>query len=84
MNCVGYYNYKYFLLLLFYSGLACLLISVTYWETVLHAVTDVNTDFSFLYLKFMTYMLGVVLAVILNSFLVFHLFWLILPNYTTI
>ncbi len=84
VNCVGFFNYKYFLLLLLYAGLSCLLISSTYWETVVHVASDPTTPFARLYLFFVSYMLGVVLAVILNSFFIFHVFWLILPNYTTI
>lgn len=84
MNCVGYYNYKFFLLLLFYAGLSCLLIACTFWQAVAKVVMNPGSSFVRMYGMLMSYLLAVVLFLVLFSFLTFHLFWLLLPNYTTI
>ncbi len=41
-NCVGFRNYKYFLLLLIYSALSLMFITFTYWEEVSLALTNDN------------------------------------------
>ena len=84
MNCVGFHNYKYFLMLLLYSGLSCLLISVTYWESVFHASSSLTVGFGYLYSLYVAFFLALVLALVLLSFLTFHLVWLLFPNFTTI
>ena len=84
MNCVGFHNYKFFLMLLFYAGLACLLIAASYWEAVVHAASNVTTGFAYLYSIFVAFFLAAVLAIVLLSFLTFHMLWLVIPNFTTI
>ena len=84
VNCVGFNNYKYFLMLLLYAGLSCLLISTTYWESVFHASASVSVSFSYLYSLFVAFFLALVLAIVLLSFLTFHVVWLMFPNFTTI
>jgi hypothetical protein len=39
-NCVGFGNYKFFLLLLIYSSLCLLFISFTYWEEIVLVVAN--------------------------------------------
>jgi hypothetical protein len=35
-NCIGFRNYKYFLLIHFYGIIACLIITFTYWEAAIN------------------------------------------------
>ncbi len=82
MNCVGFHNYKYFLLLLLYAGSSCLLISLTYWEVLLWGLHEAG--FLQLYAICMAYLLALTLALVLNAFFAFHVICLLFPNFTTI
>eukprot|EP00397_Hematodinium_sp_SG-2012_P028010 GEMP01029465.1.p1 GENE.GEMP01029465.1~~GEMP01029465.1.p1 ORF type:complete len:312 (+),score=43.43 GEMP01029465.1:113-1048(+) len=39
-NCVGFYNYKYFFLLLFYTAISLHIVAWTFWSTTVSLVTD--------------------------------------------
>jgi len=82
-NCVGYANYKFFVLLLMYSVLACVQVLGTMASTVLHCIMDPATPFVTLLVTLFGESLAAFLALLLGAFLGFHL-WLIFNGMTTI
>jgi len=82
-NCVGFYNYKFFILLLFYSAIDCHLILWSMTESLTRCIYDVATPFGNMFLIFFGEFLALVLAGLVTSFLGMHL-WLISRGLTTI
>jgi hypothetical protein len=81
-NCVGFWNYKYFLLLLFYTCMDCHLIALTNFETV-SKVLDSNTDVITMFLVSFCEALAASLGWLFTLFLMFHM-WLVSKSMTTI
>lgn len=81
-NCVGFYNYKYFFLLLFYSGVTLHFMSVTMSPTVTKA-TDIDTPFVIMFFTLFGEVLSIFLGTLITAFFIFHI-WLILKAMTTI
>mmetsp|Transcript_56416 Transcript_56416/g.160167 ORF Transcript_56416/g.160167 Transcript_56416/m.160167 type:complete len:358 (-) Transcript_56416:133-1206(-) len=82
-NCVGFANYKFFFLLLFYSVLDCHLIVWTMPESVMRCVDRPDTPFIVMFLTFFGETLAFFLAVLVTLFFGFHI-WLSLKAMTTI
>ena len=82
-NCVGFFNFKYFFLMVFYGTLMTVLYLATFWETVLVVLNDVDTSLGAASLAVAYYSFLLVLGVALLSFLGLHL-WMITRNYSTI
>ena len=74
-NCVGFFNYKYFYLLLLYSLLTLLFIIVTMAETV-ERVIDIPTPFLTRCILFFAETLAVVLAFIVSLGFGYHTYLL--------
>jgi hypothetical protein len=81
-NCVGFYNYKYFFLLLWYSVLDLQLIAWTMSESVIRS-WDVNTPFVTMFFLLFGETLAVFLGLLISAFFLFHI-WLMLKAMTTI
>mmetsp|Transcript_7561 Transcript_7561/g.14086 ORF Transcript_7561/g.14086 Transcript_7561/m.14086 type:complete len:321 (-) Transcript_7561:86-1048(-) len=82
-NCVGYYNYKYFFLLVTYGAMGLLLFVCTFWECVVVILNNEDSS-TFLCLFAVTvYSLGSILAIVLTGFLIFHCY-LVSNSMTTI
>lgn len=82
MNCVGFHNHKYFFLVVVYSALDCLFITMTMVESIQRAeITEMPFANRFLVVFAMT--ISLFLGFILSMFLVFHT-WLAMHNTTTI
>lgn len=82
-NCVGYFNYKYFFLLLFYAMLDCYFIAFTMAESVQRCVNNQDTLFSSMFLTLFGETLAIVLAVPITMFFGLHV-WLSARSMTTI
>jgi hypothetical protein len=82
-NCVGFYNYKYFFLLLFYTVLALHLIVWSMAESVIRCIDEPATPFLTMFLTFFGETLAGFLAIFVTIFFCFHI-WLICKAMTTI
>lgn len=80
-NCVGFGNYKYFFLLLFYSVLDCHLIVISMSESVLRL--DNSTPFLTMHYILFGEMLAFFIGVLVTLFFTFHI-WLMMKSMTTI
>jgi len=81
-NCVGFKNYKYFFLLLFYGVCDLHLIAWTMAEAVKRA-WDINTPFVSMFCILFGETLSLFLASLITPFIIFHI-WLMLKAMTTI
>jgi len=82
-NCVGFYNYKFFFLLLLYAALDCHFIVWTMAESVKKCYDDPSTPFVIMFLTLFGESLASFLAVLVTAFFGFHN-WLMIKAMTTI
>jgi hypothetical protein len=82
-NCVGFYNHKYFLLLLLYIVLSSHLIVWTMLESVMRCIDDVSTPFLTMFATFFGETLAFFFCMLFTVFFGFHI-WLVLKAMTTI
>lgn len=82
MNCVGYHNYKYFFLLVWYAALACLYIAVSMLASVHRAVNE-ETRFMDLFMLVFGETLAILMGLLVVLFFSFHI-WLMTRATTTI
>lgn len=81
-NCVGFYNYKFFFLLLFYCVLVLQLMMWTMWESVWRS-WDENSTFVVMFFVLFGETLSIFLGSLLTAFFSFHI-WLMFKAMTTI
>lgn len=82
-NCIGFYNYKFFFLTLFYANVTdCYLLSSIY-NIFFKLYVDPNASFNQLFYLALISVLLIVITGILIPFMFFHL-WLVSINMTTI
>lgn len=82
-NCVGFYNYKYFMIMLIYAVLVLWFVVFTYTEVVGDCILNYDVGTSLLFIIVLMYMLALTLATIVTLFCGFH-FWLIYKGSTTL
>jgi hypothetical protein len=82
-NCVGFYNHKYFLLLLLYIVLSTHMIVWTMLESVLKCIDDPSVPFLTMFATFFGETLAFFFATLFTVFFGFHI-WLVLTAMTTI
>jgi hypothetical protein len=82
-NCVGFKNFKYFLLLVFYSAAASNMIVWTMLGTVKKVTVDPRTPILWMFVTLFGESLAGLMAFLLTSFLLFHIH-LMLRAMTTI
>jgi palmitoyltransferase len=82
-NCVGYRNYKYFMIMLIYAVLCLWFVVFTYTEVVGDTILNENIVTTLLFTIVLMYMLALTMAIIVTAFTIFH-FWLITKGKTTL
>ena len=82
-NCIGFYNYKYFMNMLFYTTYLVWFIVGTTTGLVQEVLITDTIDYKIAYYIITSYLLSVVLGLVITGFFTFHL-WLISKQYTTI
>ena len=82
-NCIGFYNYKYFLIMLFYASILCQMIVFTSNRVLMNVLSRDDIDYRTAYFIVTAYVLACVFGFIITGFFIFHL-WLIYNQYTTI
>jgi hypothetical protein len=82
-NCVGYYNYKFFFLIVFYGSIALGLFIGTFWECVVVTLNDDENSTFHCFFIVVSYSLISLLGFAVIGFCIFHI-WLIYNNFTTI
>jgi len=82
-NCIGFYNYKYFLNMLFYASLTALILVITAYPVFLAVLAHDSLDYKIAYFVITAYILGIALAFLLTGFFSFHV-WLLSNQFTTI
>jgi len=82
-NCVGYYNYKYFFLMVFYGSSSCIIVTTTFWETVYVYAHDADMSPYFCFYVIVLYSLITLLGIVVTCFLIFHIY-LMMNNMSTI
>ena len=82
-NCIGFFNYKYFMNMLIYTSSTTWLVLLTTWQLFCHVLNDDSIDYRIAYYVITSYLLCGSLAIVITGFLSFHV-WLIYKQYTTI
>jgi len=81
-NCVGFFNYKYFFLLLLYSVIDLHFIAWTMYESVVRS-WDIDTPFATMFFCLFGETLSIFLGLLITTFFIFHV-WLMSKAMTTI
>ena len=83
-NCIGFYNYKFFMNMLFHCAVTTLIIVLTSYPIIRRTV-KAPESFSYMwsYMIMTSYILACVLNFVITLFFIFHLY-LICCQYTTI
>lgn len=84
-NCIGFFNYKYFMNMLVYTTATCWFVLATSWQVFSHVLGErgESVDYRVAYYVVTSYLLAGTLGFVITGFLAFHL-WLISKQYTTI
>ena len=82
-NCIGFYNYKYFLNMLFYTSITTMQVAVTTFPLVQLPLYDNTVNYAAAYYVLTTYILNATLCLIITGFFCFHIY-LLMNNSTTI
>lgn len=82
-NCIGFYNYKYFINMLFYTAGTVWLIVVSSFPVLQAVMANEAVDYRLAYYIITSYILAVTLGIVITGFFGFHM-WLIVKQYTTI
>jgi palmitoyltransferase ZDHHC2/15/20 len=82
-NCIGFYNYKYFINMLFYTTVTTWLIVGTTTPLLEGVMSCDAVDYRLAYYIITSYILSAALGLVITCFLIFHI-WLIVKQYTTI
>ena len=82
-NCVGYWNYKYFMCMLVNSVVCSGIFTGSFWETVAVVLNDGESDMWFCFGIVLCYSISCMVFAVMVLFTGFH-FLIIWTNYTTI
>lgn len=75
-NCIGFFNYKYFMNMLFYTSSINWLIVLTTWPVFSSVLDHDQINYGLSYYIITSYLLSMTLALVIGGFFCFHL-WLI-------
>ena len=81
-NCVGFFNYKYFFLMLTYGMLALWVFVGTFWATVLISLRDDDASTGFTFFVTVVYSLMLILSLAVTLFWGFHIYLLMTASTT--
>lgn len=73
-NCVGFYNYKYFLLSLFYANVCCIFVALNSYSSFPDFYSNPNVLFNEVFYLFLEIVLTTVISLIIFPFFLFHLY----------
>lgn len=83
-NCIGFYNYKFFMNMLFHCSMTTLLIVFTAYPVLARTMSNPETfDYKISYMIMTAYILACTIGFIITMFMIFHLY-LISCQFTTI
>lgn len=82
-NCIGFYNYKYFLNMLFYASVTSLIVVVTAYPVFLAMLGNDDINIYLAYFVVTAWILSVAFCLVITAFFSFHL-WLLSNQFTTI
>lgn len=81
-NCIGFYNYKFFICMLFNCSVTCHLIVWTAYPVFSRTMTNPKTfDYKVAYFIVTSYILAAVLGLLISVFFGFHLY--LMQSHTT-
>lgn len=83
-NCIGYSNYKYFLVFLFYTDLLLMFIMVTYLEALVESYVNPEIQDVGFFVRSFCFFLNATFAGICFIFTGFHVFYLLGTGKTTL
>lgn len=75
-NCIGFFNYKYFMNMLFYTTFVVWFVVITTTRLMQEVLNTETIDYKIAYYIITSYLLAVVLGIVVTGFFSFHL-WLI-------
>jgi hypothetical protein len=75
-NCIGFFNYKYFMNMLFYTALTLWFLVITSLPLLSHVIDHDTIDYRFSYYIITSEILAATLGLVITGFFLFHL-WLI-------
>lgn len=82
-NCIGFYNYKYFLNMLFYACVTSLIVVSTSYPVFLAILGNDDINTSLAYFVVTAWILACAFCFVITAFFCFHL-WLLSNAFTTI
>lgn len=83
LTCIGLYNYKYFMNMLFYGVLTLLFVVLSFTRCVADVALNPDIEGKRVYWVLLLYVMALLLLLIISGFLGFHL-WLIYKGKTTL
>ena len=83
-NCIGFYNYKFFMNMLFHTSFCCFLTVTTSYPVLQHALRNPEAfDYKCCFFVMTAFVLASLIGFIITSFMSFHLY-LISKELTTL
>jgi hypothetical protein len=73
-NCIGFYNHKYFINMLFYSSLTAILVSVTSYPVFISTLASEGVDLGLAYFITTSWVLVTAFGLIITVFFGLHLY----------
>jgi hypothetical protein len=75
-NCIGFYNHKYFINMLFYASVTTILVVVTSYPVFIAVLAYEGVDIRIAYFVITAWLLAAAFCIVITGFFFFHL-WLV-------